>query len=206
MSSSTIEQYKDLGNAYEHFNKKLFNNQLPDCLITLNRKANSYGYYHHEKFQNRKDKRLISEISLNPDGFNDRDDIEILSTLAHEMVHVQQFYFGSPPRRGYHDREFSELMRNIGLQTSSTGEPNGKEIGQKMSHYVIQGGKFEIVANAFLLNGSKFHWNSRLEEKETKERKKTREKFVCPECHQQAWAKKTAKLACGNCMKIMVIE
>lgn len=206
MSNSTIEQYKDLGQAYAHFNKMLFDNKLPDCLITLNRKANSYGYYHHEKFQNRKDKKLMSEISLNPDNFNDREDIEILSTLAHEMTHVQQFYFGNPPRRGYHDREFSSLMYEIGLQTSSTGTPEGKATGQRMSHYIIQGGKFEIVANAFLLNGSKLHWNSRVEEKESKERKKTREKFFCPQCHQACWGKKTAKLMCGICEKHMVIE
>lgn len=206
MSNSTIEQYKDLGQAYDYFNKKLFDGKLPDCLITLNRKANSYGYYHHEKFQSRAGKDLLSEISLNPDGFNNRDDIEILSTLAHEMVHVQQFYFGNPPRRGYHDRQFSEMMYEIGLQTSSTGEPGGKSTGQRMSHYILEGGEFEIVANAFLLGGSKLHWNSRVEEKEAKERKKTREKFTCPSCQQSAWAKKTAKLACGNCLQPMIIE
>ena len=45
-----------------------------------------------------------------------------------------------------------------------------------------------------------------LEEKEVKERKKTREKFTCPTCHQSAWAKKTAKLACGNSVQPMIIE
>lgn len=207
MSKSTIEQYKDLGQAYEYFNKKLFDGKLPDCLITLNRKARTYGYYHHEKFQNRDDKSLLSEISLNPDGFNDREDIDILSTLVHEMVHVQQFYFGNPPRRGYHDRQFSEMMYEVGLQTSANGEVGGKTTGQRMSHYIIEGGKFEIVANAFLLNGSKLHWNSRVEEKEVKERKKTREKFVCPQCMKTtAWAKKTAKLACGDCLVSLQIE
>lgn len=202
----TEKQYSDLDKAYSYFNKHLFGNKLPECLITLNRKARTYGYYHHEKFQNRENKEVISEISLNPDGFNDREDIDILSTLAHEMTHVQQFYFGNPPRRGYHDRQFSEMMYEIGLQTSSTGEPGAKSTGQRMSHYIIEGGKFEIVAKAFLLNGSKLHWNSRIEEKEVKECKKTREKFTCPTCHQSAWAKKTAKLACGNCLKEMIIE
>lgn len=155
MSNSTIEQYTDLGQAYAYFNKMLFDNKLPDCLITLNRKAHSYGYYHHEKFQNRKDKKLMSEISLNPDGFNERDDLDILSTLAHEMVHVQQFYFGNPPRRGYHDREFSSLMFEIGLQTSSTGTPEGKSTGQRMSHYIINGKEF---LNGHNTKGNYF-WN-----------------------------------------------
>jgi len=202
----TQKQYSDLDKAYEYFNKHLFNNSLPDCLITLNRKTGSRGYYHHEKFEGREDKKRISEIALNPDSFNERLDIEILSTLAHEMVHVQQFLLPDPPRRGYHDRDFAMLMSEIGLQASSTGEVGGKTTGQRMFHYVIDGGKFEIVANAFLISGSKLHWNSVVETKESKERKKTREKFSCPTCMTAAWAKKTAKLMCGECEKHMVIE
>lgn len=206
MSNSTIEQYTDLGHAYAYFNKMLFDNKLPDCLITLNRKAHSYGYYHHEKFQNRKDKKLMSEISLNPDEFNERDDLDILSTLVHEMVHVKQFYFGNPPRRGYHDKEFSNLMFEIGLQTSSTGTPEGKSTGQRMSHYIINGGRFEIVANTFLLKGSKLHWNSRVEEKEVRERKKTRSKYSCPTCMVNIWAKKNIVVLCGNCNEKFIKE
>lgn len=202
----TEEQYKNLDDAYQYFNKHLFEGKLPDCLITLNRKARTYGYYHHEKFESRDGKQRVSEISLNPDNFNEREDIEILSTLTHEMCHVQQFFFGNPPRRGYHDKEFAILMSEVGLQVSSTGEVGGKTTGQKMSHYIIEGGKFEKVAGAFLLSGSKLNWNSVVETKEAKERKKTREKFSCPSCQTSAWAKKTAKLMCGNCEEHMVIE
>lgn len=202
----TEKQYKNLDDAYQYFNKKLFGGKLPECLITLNRKSRTYGYYHHEKFKSRDNSDRLSEISLNPDGFNDRTDVEILSTLVHEMCHVQQFFFGSPPRRGYHDKEFAVLMSEVGLQVSSTGEVGGRTTGQRMSHYIVKGGKFERVVGAFLLSGNKLHWNSIVEEKEVKERKKTREKFICPSCHMQAWAKKTAKLACGVCLKEMTIE
>lgn len=202
----TLKQYTDLDKAYEYFNKHLFNNRLPDCLITLNRKTGSRGYYHHQKFEGRDNKSRISEIALNPDCFNDRTDLEILSTLVHEMCHVDQFLLPDPPRRGYHDKEFALIMNEIGLQASSTGEVGGKATGQRMSHYIIDGGKFEKVAGAFLLSGSKFQWNSVLETKESKERKKTREKFTCPTCLQAAWAKKTAKLACGECKVEMIIE
>lgn len=202
----TLDQYKNLDDAYKYFNKHLFEDKLPECLITLNRKARARGYYWHEKFQSRESNERISEIGLNPDTFDDRSDIDILSTLGHEMAHVQQFVLGDPPRKGYHNWEFANLMEEIGLMTSSNGEPNGKRVGQSMSHYIIEGGKFEKVAKAFLLSGNKFYWNSIVESKEAKERKKTREKFTCPTCMMSAMAKKTAKLICGECEVKMLIE
>jgi hypothetical protein len=45
----------------------------------------------------------------------------ILSTLVHEMVHVWQETYGNPSRRGYHNRQWAEKMREVGLQPSSTG-------------------------------------------------------------------------------------
>jgi predicted SprT family Zn-dependent metalloprotease/ribosomal protein S27AE len=203
----TAKQYTDLDKAFDYFNKHLFEDRLPQCLITLQRHAKALGYHCHEKFTNRKDGSKISEIALNPDTFDDRTDIEVLSTLTHEMVHALQYVLGDPPRRGYHDKTFAILMNDIGLQASNTGEPGGKTTGQRMSHYILDGGKFEKVAGAFLLSGDKLQWNSTPILKESKERKKTREKWVCPQCVETtAWAKKTAKLACGNCMVEMVIE
>jgi len=200
-------QYTDLDDAFQYFNKKLFDNKLPDCLITLQRHKSFGGYHWYNKFSSRKGKDKVSEIALNPDGFESQTDIEILSILAHEMIHMQQHIIGDPPRKGYHDRGFAKLMNEIGLQASSTGLPGGKTTGQRMSHYILEGGKFETVATAFLLSGEKFQWNSVVEDKVTKEKKKTREKFVCPRCLQEhAWAKKSAKIACGVCLIAMVID
>lgn len=203
----TKKQYSDLDSAYDYFNKKLFENKLPECLITLQRHPKVLGYHHYDKFSNRKDGTKVSEIALNPDTFEGQADIDILSTLAHEMVHMQQYVIGDPPRKGYHDKGFAILMNEIGLQASATGEPGGKTVGQRMSHYILDGGKFEIVCNAFLLSGDKFQWNSDRDIKISKERKKTREKWTCPKClSQHAWAKKTAKIACGICLVPMVID
>jgi len=203
----TTSQYSNLDEAYKYFNEKLFEGKLPECLLTLQRKPKMAGYYWHEKFTSRDKKTKISELALNPDDFYGRDEIEILDTLVHEQCHVYQHIFGTPPRKGYHDREFASIMFNIGLQVSSTGEPGGKTTGQSMSDYIIQGGKFESVATAFLLKGNKINWDSHNDPKELKERKKTREKWTCPQClSQHAWAKKTAKIACGICLVPMIID
>jgi len=75
-----------------------------------------------------------------------------------------------------------------------------------MTHYIVQGGKFEIACGAFLLNGKKLNWETLPVPKEQKERNKTRQKFVCPSCMQSVQAKKTANIVCGDCMERMVIE
>lgn len=40
----TKETYERLQQAYEHFNKGLFEGKLPNALITLQRRKNTYGY------------------------------------------------------------------------------------------------------------------------------------------------------------------
>ena len=65
--------------------------------------------------------KLIRE-ALNADGFVGRSDEQICSTLAHGLCHLWQHVYGTPPSRGYHDREWSMKMRTIGLMPSSTGD------------------------------------------------------------------------------------
>ncbi len=203
----TTDNYKTLDDAYSYFNKKLFDDKLPDCIITFQRQSRTLGYYHHEKFEERDAKNKISEIALNPDHFKEQTDMDILDTLVHEMVHLLQWYFGEPSRKGYHNKEWGTMMKSIGLYPSSTGEPGGKETGQTVSDYVISGGKFEIVCGAFLLKNS-LKWNSLPVVKVLKDevKNKTREKYCCPKCFLNVWGKKNIKIICGECKIKMEIE
>src|SRR5699024_9851145 len=45
MMKPTSEAYDELQIAYDHFNEHLFNNALPQCLITLQREKRTYGYF-----------------------------------------------------------------------------------------------------------------------------------------------------------------
>ena len=56
------------------------------------------------------------------------------------MAHVWQETMGEPSRRGYHNRQWAEKMREVGLQPTSTGEPGGMETGQAVTHYIIPEG------------------------------------------------------------------
>jgi len=141
----TIKTYNALTTAYDFFNKRLFAGELPSCLITMQRKAKSYGYFAGDRFGSEDGSEITDEIALNPSHFKDRTLEETLSTLAHEMVHLWQHHKGKPSRGCYHNKEWAGKMHAIGLIPSSTGAPGGKETGQQVTHYIEDTGKFQRV-------------------------------------------------------------
>lgn len=198
----TATEYSGLDEAYQHLNAALFDSALPDCLIVLNRKSNAKGYFAAERFENRNLSIKTDEIALNPDAFDGRTDLEILSTLAHEQCHLWQFHFGNAGTKSYHDSEWANKMESIGLMPSSTGAPGGKRTGRKITHYILSGGAFEKAATQFLHSGVKINWQSP-SERTQKKAPVSKLKFTCPSCQQHAWAKPTAVLMCGACKVLM---
>ena len=200
-NSITKQQYTTLDTAYTFYKKALFENNLPDCMIILNRKGkNNLGYFHPDRFIERSDskkKSKASELSLNPDNFLGRSDIQILSTLVHEMVHVWQYVNECLPKNGYHDKSFGKKMEEIGLMASNTGKPGGKKTGQQMDHYIIEKGKFETASKKFLSSKS-IKWMS-YPIPPAQSVKKNKTKFTCPSCECNAWGKPELKLICGDC-------
>jgi predicted SprT family Zn-dependent metalloprotease len=64
----------------------LFEQKLPGCLLTMQRKKNAKGYFHFTRFGKRSGDDVLDEIALNPATFLERTDREIVSTLVHEQV------------------------------------------------------------------------------------------------------------------------
>jgi len=190
------DEYGSFEKAYDHFNRELFNGGLPCCLITLNRKANSRGYFHAERFTGRGKETRTDELAMNPDTFTDRTDKEILSTLAHEMAHVWQAHHGKTSRNGYHNAQWADKMETIGLMPSTTGADGGKRTGQRVTHYIIDGGPFDVAADNLLNSGFKLKWQSPVI---AGAKKPSKVKFSCPDCGQNAWGKPDLKVICGGC-------
>jgi ribosomal protein S27AE len=195
----TLKEYQGFQRAYDFFNRELFAGSLPQVLVTLQRHANTRGYFSPERFKGRVDKQTVHELALNPDTFTGRTDALILSTLTHEMVHVWQESFGEPSRRGYHNRQWAGKMREVGLQPTSTGEPGGMETGQAVTHYIIPEGRYAKAYARLAASGFALHWQSIQAVGSAK--KSSKNKFTCPECGQNAWAKPGARLICGECFK-----
>lgn len=156
----TMEAYAELQMVYDVFNDRLFDGELPGALIVMTRRKNSYGYFSFEQFAN-KDGINCDEIAMNSTYFAVRSVEEVLSTLAHEMVHQWQYRLGKPSKRGYHDTEFMKKMESIGLITSHTGYPGGHRVGEHMTHYIAEGGRFIQVCNELLQDSFGIIWFDR---------------------------------------------
>ena len=219
--TTTSTEYKGLETAYDFLNRELLGGQLSPCLITLQRKARSSGYYSPKAFSNRNTDGTTDEISLNPAHFDGRSDEEILSVLVHEMVHKYQVQQGRSGNGRYHDSEWAEMMEECGLMPSSTGQPGGKKTGHRVFHYIIKGGRFQLVCKRLLDSGFKLNWESQNTSDNTAEpsktkngtkhkaraeaKKRSKTRFTCPGCGQNAWAKPSARLVCGVCLRTIGI-
>ena len=199
-----LDDYADWHTAYAHFNAALFNGQLPKVVFTWHRRAHSFGYASVDRFDDRDDDAKLHELALNPDYFLHRPDLETLSTLVHEMVHVEQYSFGDAGRGRYHNAEWADMMDRIGLTPSHTGFPGGRRTGQQMSHYIVPGGPFALAADALLATGWHIKRGSTLNPGKGKGVDPSKTKFTCPDCGLNAWARASAQLGCVECGKVMV--
>ncbi len=203
----TAENYSALTKAYSHFNLALFKQALPFCLITLQRKGGTYGYFAGSRFGDTDGKNVTDEIAINPSHFKSRTAEQVLSTLVHEMVHLWQHHFGKISRAGYHNKEWASKMKEIGLVPSSTGSEGGKETGQKVSHYIQGGGTFALSCADLLADGFVLPYVEMWDDAKVKRSKaKVKTKYTCPSCGTNAWGKSELKIICADCDEIMIWE
>lgn len=141
--------YSELSKAYNFFNRRLFDGELPVCVITLQREKSSMGYFSRCRFVRHTGEKA-HEIAMNPSYFASISKTEIMQTLVHEMVHLWQAEFGSPGRNRYHNKEWAQKMQSVGLMPSDTSAPGGRKTGDRMGDYVIEGGVFDSACQKLL--------------------------------------------------------
>ena len=196
----TAETYTGLERAYDFFNERLFENRLPPVLFTLTRKRGAHGYFWADQFANKDaDLGTVHEVAMNPQSM-DRTIEAVLSTLVHEMTHVEQQVYGSPSKGGHHNHAWADLMLRIGL-TPDNGK--GGMTGRKVTHSIDVGGPFEVA----LADLMPFDLPYFTKPKAAAEKKKdlSKVKHECG-CGNKAWAKMGSRLICGDCNGDMVGE
>jgi len=194
-----MDTYDVLRAAFNFFNKELFRGELSECLILLHRHRHAFGYFCADRFSQNGSKTTVHEIALNPEHIRERKPRDTFGTLAHEMVHQLQQEHGTPPKNAYHNKEWAAMMKQIGLQPSDTGKPGGAETGRYVSHYVVENGLFDVAYKYFARTNNMSLFGDVAVASKKKKGKTSKFKFVCPECNQNAWAKVTASLICGDC-------
>jgi hypothetical protein len=203
----TEAQYAAFVHMFSHFNENLFDGALPQPILTFSRRPRAFGFFAPDRWAARADEtRMVSEIAVNPDQLKSEPPIEIASTLVHEACHLWQHVFGKASRAGYHNMEWSKKMESVGLMPSSTGEPGGKRVGQKMSDYVIAGGRF---AEAFAMMPDEWFFpfvSQAPDGKKPSGADCSKSKFKCPTCGDIARGKPTLMIDCRKCRVPMVLE
>lgn len=162
----TLDTYDELQRAFDFFNTELFEGRLPQCLITLSRQHDTYGYFSANQFVNLGEEgkgEYCHEITLNPSYFAVRSIPESLSVMAREMVSLDQLLNteGKPPRRRYRNREWADMCEAIGLMPSDTGKPGGKRVGDSVDTYIIDGGLFDLASAKLVDSEFKLSWVDR---------------------------------------------
>ena len=200
--TSTEGTYVGFNLAFSFFNDHLFGGMLPECLITLQRSKRSRGYFSRDRFGHRRSAEIVDEIALNPATFIGRTDKEIISTLVHEMCHLWQAHFGKPGRGGYHNKEWAAKMRELGLVPSQTGEPGGKQTGQRVTHYIKDGGPYDTEWRRFASLDYTLDYQDQIGI-QSGEQRKVKVRYACPVCAIHVWGKPDLRLACLNCSEPM---
>ena len=204
----TSSAFNALQTAFDFFNEHLFEGKLPQAIILLHRKKSAHGYFWAERFGTKDDASKIDEIALNPTTMRGRDDKLVLSTLVHEMCHMEQQHFGKPPKSAYHNQEWAEMMKAVGLQPSVTGKPGAPETGPKVTHYIVEGGLFDTTCDLLLGTGLTLLYSERrfTAEEKTRAKQKAKIKYCCPACDAKVWGKPDMNVICGDCEEQMEEE
>ena len=201
MTTPTEQVYGNLQTAFDELNAKVFENELPHVVLTLQRKKNVYGFYCKGRFgEGEEEGKTLDEIALNPEfGVDYRDPQQLLSTLAHEMVHLWQHVFGNPTKSNHHNKEWGDKMRSIGLPPKPT-RPGGKITGNSVTHSIDPNGLFASVAGGVLQQCDNLGGVGdimRTQDLQPKRKSGKYQKYECPCCDTVARAKKEQTFFCG---------
>lgn len=217
----TTEQFNTYQALYDYFNEHLFDGELPGIILNFSRKGGACGFFAPNRWHRGETK--THEISINPTHLASDPFIEVCQTLVHEQAHLWQHAFGKPSRPGYHNHEWAAKMDAVGLMPSSTGREGGAKVGQHMSDYPIEGGRF-MAAFTALPSGLKLPWianESRFqasilgtltipaagaqgtEVQAPAPDPKKKIKYTCPGCQAKAWGKPGLQIKCVPCDQAM---
>lgn len=188
----------ELHKVYDKANKILFNDELPQIVITMQSRGNRkgvLGWFVTSPIWENGEGTNLYEINIVPEAMT-RTHLEIIQTLVHEMLHVYCAVkeIKETSRGGsYHNKRFKEVAEQHGMEY--THETPDSKIGFSA-----------VTLTTATLNLIKF-WNinkeafsiARKEFGGAKEKKKSNiRKYVCP-CGTIVRASKEVNVICGDC-------
>jgi hypothetical protein len=87
-------------------------------------------------------------------------------------------------------------MKRVGLHPSSVGKPGGPELGQKMSHYIVEDGLFALSFER-MPEECMLPWRCVAEPGRPRGTSaKNKVKYTCVRCGANAWGRPRLAVAC----------
>ena len=195
----------ELQTAFDHFNKTIFGGALPHVMLRVERLKKYKGYFKGGCWGATVTDSNVSEIVMDPILFRERKLAETLSTLVHEMVHLQDHVNGTAPKKAYHGKSWVAIMNTVGLTPvimDAKGNKTGKATGVNSTHKIVIGAPFDVSCKALLATGYQITWSAAPEAPKPEKGKKKRAggKFkYAADCGTAFWAKPglVAECRCG---------
>jgi hypothetical protein len=209
------QTYTPLLEAFNFFNRELFNVTLPDVLETLQRKARTLGYFSRHRFAELKgDARA---------GARDRDEPGALSAALSERHLLEACPRDGAPAAGVLRQADTRRLSQPRMGADDardrsasefTGAPGGKETGYRMDHYIVEGGRFDLSYARFETIGQTIGWGDAVAapsagggagEGVVEDPKPKRLKFVCPGCGQNVYGSPKTAVRCDPCGLLLIV-
>ncbi len=203
-STPTAAIHGMLDDAFNFFNRKLFDDELPVCLITIQRSRTAHGYFWSDMVAARDSDATIDEIMMNGITMS-REPAVVISTLVHEMTHVWQHHYGKPAKGGYHNKEWAKKMHEVGLIPTTTGAIGGPETGKNVTHVIDPEGHFSVFVEEFLKSAT-LDWHLLAAPVAEKKKDLSKVKHTCPHCDLKVWGKLGIKVMCEEHDAVMLAE
>ena len=145
------------------------------------------------------------ELALNPDGFIDQTDEQIVRRWCTRWSHVWQHAHRQARSARLSQQGMGREDEGDRLAADHTGMVGGKETGQRMTHYIIPDAAFitafaKLAATGWKLNLQSAHHAG------GKKAPNSKVKFTCPSCAQNAWGKPDLAITCTPCGLDMLAE
>lgn len=184
------KQYEVLYKAFDLFNEHYFDNELPPCMITLQKKRpNKNADFIVEPiwFSTKSDDEFY-QININPINMN-REPEEILSSLLHEVIHYYcTLHKIKDCKQKVHTTAYKEVAENHGLHVEYDDD-----IGWSITS--LNEESIELVKDLIEEYKNDFVYMY-IEKKPVK---KNLFKYVCSSCGMKAYAKAEKSIVCGDC-------
>ena len=200
-----------LETCFDRLNERFYNGELERTVITLSEgaKMRAYGWFVCAEVWH-KDENKACELNISSDYLK-RDFMDIMRTLAHEMVHCYNYMQGIQDcARGgsRHNKAFRDCAESHGMVWHKPETDDEKAYYKKYGYSDVRFSDEVTEEIEEMLSFAKEPLNLYRDEtvKGTKKKSKTVFKYVCPCCGNSCRATKEIAIMCLDCDERMDIE